>query len=106
MIGPIDNTSIISKYENDIFILKSKLTACDDYICVIPSIWSTLLKWYNGGPAIRRSIIGNYDTENNKHIPYLEIYPLKLYIHTKTSPELLDQQREILENLKLERDYK
>eukprot|EP01083_Nonionella_stella_P268965 909574_1 len=106
LLGPIDNRCLLLKYANDEYILKPDLVACDDYIGIIPSIWSVLLKWYHGGPGIRRSIIGNYDETTNKHIPCLEIYPLRIYIHSKTSPELLDNQRQILENLKLERDYK
>ena len=112
-VGPLDNTPILLKYANDTFILKPDLVPCDDYIGVIPSVWSALLKWYGGGPGIRRSIIGIAEKSENdngsavtEYTPFLEIYPFKIYIHSKTSPEILDLQREVLENVKLERDYK
>lgn len=106
-VHAINNTPLISHYSNSLFILQTELQPIKDYVCVNEIIWKLLLQWYGGGPALRRSIVGVLSTNNNtKYDAYLEIYPIKIMIHTKTDPEILDLQREILENRKLERDYK
>lgn len=116
-MAPIDNRNLVDDFMSDQFVLRANLQANVDYIGISPSIWNVISNWYGGGCAIRRSVIGITSDENeseseskndnsNDYVPYLELYPMKLFIHSKSNCETLDRQREVLENLKLEADYK
>ncbi|ETO06801.1 ubiquitin specific peptidase 15 [Reticulomyxa filosa] len=129
--GMIDNTSLVGGFK-DVFQFRTGLEANRDYVAVPPVVWNTLSQWYGGGPALMANIVGvsvtgpslsakvGAETEAEagvsngsdktddtlQYISYLEIYPLRIHIHTKTNPIVFDHARSRMEQMKMEEDFK
>jgi hypothetical protein len=76
--GPIDNSDIIDKDSKD--LLRANLRRGVDYTIVSESLWTPLVNWYGGGPAIARHVIdAGIDASRTQVI---ELYPLHFKLFT------------------------
>ncbi|ETO21403.1 hypothetical protein RFI_15801, partial [Reticulomyxa filosa] len=109
ILGMIDNTPLVSGFK-ETFILRVGLEANRDYVAVPPAVWNTLIQWYGGGPALTANIVAIFESNEPQATPqnisYLELYPLKIHVHTKANPAVLDHARSRIEQMKMEEDFK